>query len=151
MSHAPARLEKVKLPKYGCGPCLSRSFPLGSCASASRATASSEERRVYVKCDVCPVRFHLGEQAEVLIQVAILEKATLVPEIAVTGFDGRKGTVWTVEDGRLARRAVSFGHRTQDARLQIVGGLPDGAVVVAEIGATLQEGRSARTLAETKR
>jgi HlyD family secretion protein len=111
----------------------------------------SEERRVYVKCDVCPVRFHLGEQAEVLIQVATLEKATLVPESAVTGFDGRKGTVWTVEDGRLARRAVSFGHRTQDARLQIVGGLPDGALVVTEISATLQEGRSARALAETKR
>jgi HlyD family secretion protein len=111
----------------------------------------SEERRVYVKCDVCPVRFHLGEQAEVLIQVTILEKATLVPESAVTGFDGRKGTVWTVEDGRLARRTVSFGLRTQDARLQIVGGLPDGALVVTEIGATLQEGRSARTLAETKR
>ena len=111
----------------------------------------SEERRVYVKCDVCPVRFHLGEQAEVLIQVATLEKATLVPESAVTGFDGRKGTVWTVEEGRLARRAVSFGHRTQDARLQIVGGLPDGALVVTEISATLQEGRSARALAETKR
>ena len=111
----------------------------------------SEERRVYVKCDVCPVRFHLGEQAEVLIQVAVLEKATLVPEAAVTGFDGSKGTVWTVEGGRLARRAVSFGHRTQDSRLQIIAGLPDGALVVSEISAALQEGRSARTVAETKR
>ncbi len=111
----------------------------------------TEERRVYVKCDVCPVRFHLGEQAEVLIQVAVLEKATLVPEVAVTGFDGSKGTVWTVEDGRLARRAVSFGHRTQDSRLQIVAGLPDGAQVVTEISAALQEGRSARTVAEAKR
>ena len=111
----------------------------------------SEERRVYVKCDVCPVRFHLGEQAEVLIQVATLEKATLVPEAAVTGFDGSKGMVWTVKDGRLARRAVSFGHRTQDSRLQIVAGLPDGALVVSEISAALQEGRSARTVAEAKR
>ena len=111
----------------------------------------TEERRVYVKCDVCPVRFHLGEQAEVLIQVAILEKATLVPEVAVTGFNGSKGTVWTVEDGRLARRAVSFGHRTQDSRLQIIAGLPDNAQVVTEISAALQEGRSARTVAEAKR
>ncbi len=111
----------------------------------------TEERRVHVKCDVCPVRFHLGEQAEVLIQVAILEKATLVPEAAVTGFDGSKGTVWTVEDGRLARRAVSFGHRTEDSRLQIVAGLPDGALVVSEITSALQEGRSARTVAEAKR
>jgi HlyD family secretion protein len=93
----------------------------------------------------------LGEQAEVLIQVATLEKATLVPEAAVTGFDGSKGTVWTVEDGRLARRTVSFGHRTEDSRLQIVGGLPDGALVVSEITSALQEGRSARTVAEAKR
>ena len=110
----------------------------------------SEERRVYVKCDVCPLRFYLGEQAEVLIQVATLEKATLVPETAVTGFDGSRGTVWTVEGGRLARRVVSFGHRTQDSRLQIVAGLPDGALVVTEISAGLEEGRSARTLAEAK-
>jgi HlyD family secretion protein len=112
---------------------------------------TTEERRVYVKCDVCPVRFHLGEQAEVLIHVDTLEKATLVPEAAVTGFDGSKGTVWTVEDGRLARRLVTFGHRTQDSRLQIVAGLPDGALVVREISAALQEGRSARIVTETKR
>ena len=35
----------------------------------------TEERRVYVKCEQCPVRFHLGEQAEVLITVATLPKA----------------------------------------------------------------------------
>ena len=110
----------------------------------------SEERRVYVKCDVCPIRFHLGEQAEVLIQVAVLERAILVPEAAVTGFDGSKGTVWTVEGGRLARRAVSFGHRTQDSRLQIVAGLPYGASVVTETSAGLREGRSARAVAELK-
>jgi HlyD family secretion protein len=93
----------------------------------------------------------LGEQAEVLIQVAILEKATLVPEVAVMGFDGSKGTVWTVEDGRLARRAVSFRHRTEDSRLEIVAGLPDGALVVSEISAALREGRFARTVAGANR
>jgi HlyD family secretion protein len=111
----------------------------------------TEERRVYVKCDVCPVRFHLGEQAEILIQVAVLEKATLVPETAVAGYDGNKGTVWIVEDGRLARRAVNFGHRTQDSRLQIVSGLPDSAQVVTRINAGLQEGRAARAEVEGKR
>jgi HlyD family secretion protein len=100
---------------------------------------------------VCPVRFHLGEQAEILIQVAVLEKATLVPETAVAGYDGNKGTVWIVEDGRLARRAVNFGHRTQDSRLQIVSGLPDSAQVVTRINAGLQEGRAARAEVEGKR
>lgn len=108
----------------------------------------SEERRVYVKCEQCPVRFHLGEQAEVLITVATLAKARLVPESAVSGYDGAKGTVWTVEDGRLKRRVVSFGHRTEDSRLEVRHGLPDGAAVVTELRASLQEGRAARATRE---
>lgn len=110
----------------------------------------SEERRVYVKCEQCPVRFHLGEQAEVLITVATLAKARLVPESAVSGYDGAKGTVWTVEDGRLKRRVVTFGHRTEDSRLEVRGGIPDGAAVVTEVNASLQEGRAARVTQEGK-
>jgi HlyD family secretion protein len=111
----------------------------------------SEERRVYVKCEQCPARFHLGEQAEVLITVATLGKARLVPEAAVSGFDGSKGIVWTLEGGHLKRRSITFGHRTEDARLEITGGLPDGAAVIAEINASLQEGRAARAIREGKR
>ena len=86
----------------------------------------NEERRVWVKCLQCPGRFQLGEQAEILITVATLDKALLVPEAAVKGFDGSKGQVWTVENGRLRRRIVSFRHRTEDARLELVDGLPAG-------------------------
>jgi HlyD family secretion protein len=108
----------------------------------------SEERRVYVKCEQCPVRFHLGEQAEVLITVAMLPKARLVPEAAVSGYAASKGTVWSVEKGYLKRRVVSFGYHTQDARLEIRDGLPDGADVVTEVGTSLREGRSARAVRE---
>jgi HlyD family secretion protein len=111
----------------------------------------SEERRVYVKCDQCPVRFHLGEQAEVLITVATLPKARLVPEAAVSGYDGTKGTVWTVESGRLKRRLVTFGHRTEDSRLEIKGGLPPDVDVVTQISTSLQEGRAARAIREASR
>jgi HlyD family secretion protein len=110
----------------------------------------SEERRVYVKCEQCPVRFHLGEQAEVLITVATLATARLVPEAAVTGYDGRKGTVWSVEDGRLKRRVVSFGYRTEDSRLEIRDGLPATAEVVSRLTTSLQEGRAARVVRETR-
>lgn len=103
----------------------------------------SEERRVYVKCELCPDRFHLGEQAEVLIEVARLDAALLVPEAAVTGFDGATGQVWTVEDGRLHRREVAFGYRTAEATVEIVDGLPPGARVVARIVDGLSEGRRA--------
>jgi HlyD family secretion protein len=111
----------------------------------------SEERRVYVKCERCPVRFHLGEQAEVLITVATLSKARLVPEAAVTGFDGARGMVWSVESGRLKHRIVSFGYRTEDSRLEVRDGLPQDADVVSQVNPSLQEGRRARAVREAER
>jgi HlyD family secretion protein len=111
----------------------------------------TEERRVYVKCEQCPIRFYLGEQAEVLITVAVLPKAVLVPEAAVSGYDGTKGVVWSVESGRLKRRAVSFGYRTEDSRLEITKGLPEGAEVITQVSASLQEGRAVRPMREDKR
>jgi HlyD family secretion protein len=111
----------------------------------------TEERRVYVKCEQCPVRFHLGEQAEVLITVATLPKARLVPEAAVTGYDGTKGKVWSIEDGRLKRRIVSFGHRTEGSRLEIRDELAEGIEVVTHVGEALREGRAARAIQEGKR
>ena len=102
----------------------------------------NEERRVYVRCDDCPTEFHLGEQAEVVITVSELAEARLVPRIAVIGLEGRHGVVWTVEDGRLAQRAVMFGQRTLDGRIEIVDGLPPGAEVVVRPDAGLRVGRS---------
>jgi HlyD family secretion protein len=102
----------------------------------------NEERRVYVRCDECPVEFHLGEQAEVVITVSELAEARLVPQIAVIGLEGRHGVVWTVEDGRLAQRAVIFGQRTLDGRIEIVDGLPPGAEVVLRPDAGLRVGRA---------
>lgn len=108
----------------------------------------SEERRVYIKGDNPPPRVHLGEQAEFWITVATLDKALLVPEAAVQGYDGRQGTVWTVEDGRLKRQVVAFRHRTEDARLEITSGLGTGAEVVIELPTRLLEGRRASIMAE---
>lgn len=105
---------------------------------------ATEERRVYIKGDNPPPRVYLGEQAEFWITVAKLERALLVPEAAVSGYDGRQGTVWTVEDGQLQRRQVKFRHRTEDSRLEIVEGLPDKAQVVARIGEGFRDGRSVR-------
>ncbi len=111
----------------------------------------SEERRVFVKCAECPTSFHLGEQAEVLITVATLDKAILVPEAAVQRFDGLTGEIWTVENGRLTRRAVGFRHRTEDSRLEIVTGLPEAAQVVTSTGSGFEKGRAARIVAEASR
>ncbi|TIO07195.1 MAG: efflux RND transporter periplasmic adaptor subunit [Mesorhizobium sp.] len=106
----------------------------------------TEERRVFIKGDNPPPRVYLGEQVEFWITVATIDAALLVPEAAVQGFDGRQGSVWTVESSRLRSRVVSFGHRTEDARLEIVDGLPHGASVVARIVSGFREGRSARVV-----
>lgn len=104
----------------------------------------SEERRVHVACDQCPESFHLGEQAEVFITTAVLDRALLVPEVAIEGFDGTHGTVWTVEDGVLHRRPVTLGERTLDSRLEITQGLAEGARVVTVLRPGLREGRWAK-------
>ncbi len=96
-----------------------------------------------------PTQVYLGEQAEVTITVASLPEALLVPEIAVSGFDGHQGRVWIVRDGRLAETEVTFGHRTEDARVEIVSGLPEGAQVVAAPVKGLSEGRMTRIAGDT--
>lgn len=105
---------------------------------------TTEERKVFIKGDKPPAQVFLGEQVEFRITVATLPRALMVPEIAVSGYNGRDGTVWTIEDGKLKRRLVSIRHRSEDARLEIVGELPDGALVVSRIDPALREGRAAR-------
>ena len=106
----------------------------------------TEERRVFIKGDNPPPRVYLGEQVEFWIEVAQLKQALLVPEAAVHGYDGRQGWVWTVEDGRLQRRLAKFRHRTEDARLELVDGLPNGAHAVVRAESGFREGRSARVI-----
>ena len=64
----------------------------------------NEERRIAIAFDQLPADFHLGEQAEVYITTVRLAQALLVPEAAIVGLGKSRGTVWTVEDGRLQQR-----------------------------------------------
>lgn len=102
----------------------------------------NEERRVYVTCDDCPPGYVLGEQAEVVIRTAELPRALLVPETAIDGLAHGRGTVWVIEAGHLARRAVRLGHRTLDGRHEILEGEGMPPVIV-ERHAGLSEGRAA--------
>jgi HlyD family secretion protein len=104
----------------------------------------NEERRVYVTCANCPETFYLGEQAEVFIATAVLARALMVPQASIGAFDGASGLVWTVEDGRLNRRRVTLGKRTLDGRIEIRGGLPEGALLPAAVSADFREGRGVR-------
>lgn len=104
----------------------------------------NEERRVWIACDQCPAQVFLGEQAEVRITVAELAEALLVPEIAITGFDGDEGRIWIAQDGQAHQIPAVFGLRTEDARVALVSDLPDGARVISIPAQGLSEGRRVR-------
>lgn len=106
----------------------------------------TEERRVYLRCNSCDVMPVVGEQAEVVIEIARLPRARIIPERAVHGFDGDGGTVWTIEDGRLARRRIRIAARLVDGCVAISDSLPDDVQLVAEASARFAVGRAARSV-----
>jgi HlyD family secretion protein len=104
----------------------------------------NEERRVWLTCADCPAEMFLGEQAEVRILTGTRDTALMVPEVALSGFDGFRGRVWTVQNGRLASTELTFGARDDRGRIEVTGGLPDGAQIVASPPQGADEGRLAR-------
>lgn len=104
----------------------------------------NEERRVWLTCSDCPPQMFLGEQAEVRILTATHATALMVPEVAIIGFDGYRGTVWIVQDGRLSRADLTFGARDDRGRVEVTSGLPDASQVVAVPLQGVNEGRLAR-------
>ena len=104
----------------------------------------NEERRVWLTCSDCPAEMFLGEQAEVRILTGTRDRALMVPEVAILGYDGFRGTVWVVQDGRLRRANLTFGARDDRGRVEVTGGLPDGAAIVALPPKGAEEGRRAR-------
>ncbi len=107
----------------------------------------TEERRVYVRCRACNPLHHLrylGEQAEVEIVKTVIASGRFVPLKNVEGYDGHAGTIWVVENGRLAKRRVALGERTLDGYLHVTEKLPDDVAIVTDGGALLREGRAAR-------
>ena len=106
----------------------------------------TEERRVYVRCRVCNPQHqlrYLGEQAEIEIVKKTIPSGLFVPLKFIEGYDGRSGTVWVLQDGRLAKRRVQIGERLLDGRVQITSDLPGPVVIDDQAG--LREGRAARS------
>lgn len=110
----------------------------------------TEERRVYVRCRACNPRHQLrflGEQAEVEIVKRVIPSGLFVPLKIVEGYDGRSGTLWVLQDGRLAKRRLELGDRLLDGRIHVTAELPAGVSIVIEERAELREGRAARAAA----
>jgi HlyD family secretion protein len=132
-----------------------RRFPGHVARIEIQSDAVNQERLVDVVFDRLPPDIHLAEQAEVYITTSVLERAVLVPQVAVTDATGdpgtgARGTVWTVENGRLAQRQLSFGPQLLDGRLPVLSGLPEGAsIVLPQSG--LRVGRAAKIESEPKK
>ena len=88
-----------------------------------------------------PDAFSVGMTVDANLIVAVRGHALLVPSTAVAG-----GAVWTIENGRLKRRAVTVGVASA-AQTEIQAGLEDGSTVVANPSDALREGRRARVKA----
>ena len=106
----------------------------------------NEERRVYLRCTSNNLTFHVGEQAEALITIATLPRARLVKLTSLASIRGRDATAWIVENGYLRTQDVTIGGRTLDGRIEIVGGVPDGAEVVDEPAQTMKAGSRAKII-----
>ena len=111
----------------------------------------NEERLVDVAFEQIPDNIHLAEQAYAYINAGTLPRAVLLQPSAVVEFQGDRGTggygtVWVVEQGRIARRRVTFGPELLDGRLPIREGLPADAAVVAGPVSGLRVGRAARVV-----
>ena len=72
----------------------------------------------------------------------------LVPEAAIEELSKNKGSVWSLEDGHLQRRAVTLGHRLLDGRYELTGGLPNNGNVVTKLRSGLRIGRAAKIVEE---
>jgi HlyD family secretion protein len=72
----------------------------------------------------------------------MIPSGVFVPLKFVEGYDGRSGTIWTLQHGRLARQRVQFGERLLDGGIQITSDVQGR--VVADDRTDLREGRAAR-------
>jgi HlyD family secretion protein len=110
----------------------------------------TEERRIYVRCLQCSAQHQfrfLGEQAEVEVVKKVIPEGQFIPLRFVEAYDGRSGIVWTIENGRLAKRKVDLGDRILDGRVLVFSKLKQGTSIVADGHSGLREGRAASAAA----
>src|SRR5690606_36375166 len=111
----------------------------------------NEERRVYLRCTGDLLAFHVGEQAEAVITVATLPRARLVKLTSLASIRGLEATAWIVEDGYLRTQDVTIGSRTIDGRVEITGGVPEGAEVVDMPAQSLRAERRAKIISPSEK
>lgn len=103
---------------------------------------ASEERCVHVAFDNPPEEFHLGEQAEAVVRIALLKESWLVPANDIRQRSSSTGQVWFVRDGKLDLHNVLLGHRLLDGRYEIRG-LEPGCRPIVKVPVNAKKGQQA--------
>lgn len=92
-------------------------------------------------------RLRAGQYALARVEVADPQSRLTVPAGAV-GSNAGQDHVWLIENGVLARRAVTLGRRdTREGRVEVLSGLAPGAQVLAARFENLREGAKATVVA----
>ena len=110
-------------------------------------SVDSSRGSVEVRLDLAPVPDFLRQDMTISVNIlsARKEQALVLPNTALItdANGGNRATVWRVHDGRLRRTPVTLGLRGTSAS-EVVDGLQDGQVVVADARADLADGQRVR-------
>ena len=82
----------------------------------------AEERIANVVFDVMPVGLAIGELAEVILHLPLLEKALAIPAAALQRQDGRNG-VWQPDNGLARFKPITTGISSADGLVEVREGL----------------------------
>ena len=92
-------------------------------------------------------RLRAGQYALARVDLPDGQQRLLVP-LAAVGATGGQNHVWLIDNGVLARRAITLGRRDEaGSRVEVLTGLATGAQVLAARFDNLREGAPARVLA----
>ena len=110
-------------------------------------SVDSSRGSVEVRLDLASVPDFLRQDMTISVNIlsARKEQALVLPNTALItdANGGNRATVWRVHDGRLRRTPVTLGLRGTSAS-EVVDGLQDGQVVVADARADLADGQRVR-------
>lgn len=99
-----------------------------------------------VRAHTFPAAAVPGAFARATLRVDIREAAPSVPRGAIVEVEGAPH-VYVVEEGRARRRPVELG-LVGEERVEIRGGIPEGAAIVVDAGTGIAEGMPVRAVAE---
>lgn len=95
------------------------------------STGIEESRcRVELTADEMPERLGAGQEVDVTFEIVKAEQVLTVPSAAIVP-KGQESMVYVIRDGKAAETKVTTG-MAEDGRVEVVSGISEGDVIVAE-------------------